>query len=204
MSITDEAEPHTSFGERVGGEDFGKPDGSAKPRQGGVTCSVCGRYYRQNRGLATHMRREHGVNLQGEPVAATQRETQGTDAQLRQAAMEFAQFIYGMGGGMIAALGDPICGQAVQRSANQCGQAWYEAAKKNRHVRQMIEGTGHLGVWGGLILAHWPIIQTVQQHHISGAQLGGNSRVQPPPQDAGSAYAQNGIGEPVVFDSATE
>lgn len=53
--------------------------------------------------------------------------------------------------------------------AHNCAVAWDEVAQKNESVRRVLKQMTTIGVWGGLIMAHAPILAAVMAETPAGA-----------------------------------
>lgn len=67
--------------------------------------------------------------------------------------------------GTMVIVADPTCGLAVVQAAPEIGAALDNLAKENKSVRKALEKMLQGGAWGGVIMAHFPIITTVLAHH---------------------------------------
>jgi hypothetical protein len=123
-------------------------------------CNVCGFKAKSVHGMRTHRRMKHGDKA---PVGAP---TPINTATLKQQAEAFAMFFYGLGGGLLSNV-DPVCGPALVSCQEAAAAAWYQAALVNPTVRKIIGSTEQVGVWGGLFMAHMPLIEAVREHHLT-------------------------------------
>lgn len=55
----------------------------------------------------------------------------------------------------------PAVGQALAMSADDCAKAWMELAKSNPAVRRAILSLMQTSAWGGLAVAHLPIMYAI-------------------------------------------
>lgn len=78
---------------------------------------------------------------------------------------ENVEFFYTMAG-MGLGMRDEVCGAAFSDSAKNAAKAWVEVCKENERARKFWSGGSGSAAWIGLFMAHLPIIQTVQAHHI--------------------------------------
>lgn len=69
----------------------------------------------------------------------------------------------GIGGALV--LFDPVCGTAVIESAPKCAEAVENLARENEAVRRVISRMLETSAWGGVLIAHAPIILAVAAHH---------------------------------------
>jgi hypothetical protein len=66
---------------------------------------------------------------------------------------------------MAISIRDPICGQAVARSAVACGEQWDKLAQSNDAIRKALMALTKTSAIGAVIAAHVPIIMAVSSHH---------------------------------------
>jgi hypothetical protein len=55
--------------------------------------------------------------------------------------------------------------------AHNCAVAWDEVAQKNESVRRVLKSMTTIGVWGGLVMAHAPILAAVMAETPTGASF---------------------------------
>jgi len=108
--------------------------------------------------------------------------------------------------GSLVVVADPTCGQAVIAAAPETAAALEALAKENPKVRKALEKMLAGGAWGGVLMAHFPIVVTVLAHHnmlpsTTAAVLGVTPKAKPtlrtvpdPSEDESSV----GSGTPVV------
>lgn len=68
---------------------------------------------------------------------------------------------------------DQVCAVQVANSATTCAEAWDELAQKNDAVRKMLYAITETSAWGGVMIAHFPILMAVAGHHMPGIKLPG-------------------------------
>lgn len=61
---------------------------------------------------------------------------------------------------------DPVCGNAVIESADQCAEALETLARENEAVRRVLIMLCETSAWGMVITAHLPILMAVTAHHM--------------------------------------
>jgi hypothetical protein len=137
---------------------FEGPDDSAGPA--GFACDECGFTAKTALGLAQHKGKKHA----GGPSAGRGPSKPRVDS-LRSDAEAFCLFFYGLNGQVVSSV-DPVCGQALMACQGPATDAWYQAAKKNATVRKMLKSIANVGIWGGLVNAHMPLIAAVYGHHV--------------------------------------
>lgn len=67
--------------------------------------------------------------------------------------------------GMMIVPFDQACGQAVIQNAEQCAKALEALARENEAVRRAILALTQTSAWGGVVIAHLPILLMVTVHH---------------------------------------
>ncbi len=67
--------------------------------------------------------------------------------------------------GTMILVADPVCGLAVVQAAPDTAAALDTLAKENRAVKRALEKMLQGGAWGGVLMAHFPIVTTVLAHH---------------------------------------
>ena len=60
---------------------------------------------------------------------------------------------------------DPVCATAILNNAEECAKALEALAQENEAVRRAILALTATSAWGGLLIAHLPIILMVVVHH---------------------------------------
>lgn len=75
--------------------------------------------------------------------------------------------LYG-GIGMALAPIDPVCGQAVLVSAENCARTLDELAYQNEAVRRVLWSLTTTSAYGAVFIAHMPIMLAVLTHHMPG------------------------------------
>lgn len=70
---------------------------------------------------------------------------------------------------------DPVCANAIVKSAEQCAISLDDLAYQNEAVRRALMSLTQTSAVGGVIIAHMPILMAVMIHHVPAAQnmLGG-------------------------------
>lgn len=132
----------------------------------GFVCSECGESFKRIQGLRRHETAKHGA-APAAPSMRSPRSSGGQRESLKGQAEAFTFLFYGLGGQLLGSV-DPVCGQALMSCQKSAADAWYEVAKTNKTVRKMLSGTSSAGAWGGLFMAHLPLLMAVQQHHLTG------------------------------------
>jgi hypothetical protein len=64
----------------------------------------------------------------------------------------------------------PTVGVALANSADDCAKAWMELAKTNPAVRRAILSMLQTSAWGGLAIAHLPILYALMQPNPAGVK----------------------------------
>lgn len=72
--------------------------------------------------------------------------------------------------GMSVMAFDQPCGIAITNSATRCAEALDNLAYENDAVRRVILRLIETSAWGGVVMAHSPIIMAIAVHHIPGAK----------------------------------
>lgn len=65
---------------------------------------------------------------------------------------------------------DPVCANAVIKSAENCAKSLDELAYQNEAVRRALMALTQTSAVGGVIIAHMPILMAVMMHHVPAAQ----------------------------------
>lgn len=138
------------------------PDGPADAEN---RCEHCQETFKTLRGLKRHVTQSHPEAPGSAPSGGSGGKRAEKTDPLREQAEAFCMFFYKMAGG-IWAQADPVCGAALVSCYDEAVDAWYQAAKKNKTIAKMIGSVENVGIWGGLIMAHWPLVMAVQAHHV--------------------------------------
>lgn len=69
------------------------------------------------------------------------------------------------GVGMALMTVDPTCANAVLSSAEKCAQSVVAVSKTNDAVRRALIALTATSAWGGVLIAHLPILLAVAMHH---------------------------------------
>lgn len=93
------------------------------------------------------------------PGKGTGHRPKSSDAQLR----EQIEFLYAMGGALVAARGRVLTGSALQQNAKKCAAADVELLNQYPRLKETFERFAGAGGLAGVIVAHWPIILAVRQ-----------------------------------------
>lgn len=72
--------------------------------------------------------------------------------------------------GMAVMAFDEPCGIAITNSATRCAEALDNLAYENDAVRRVIMRLIQTSAWGGVVMAHSPIIMAIAVHHVPGAK----------------------------------
>lgn len=75
-----------------------------------------------------------------------------------------------VGLGMTIMAVDPVCANAVIKSAENCAKSIDELAYQNEAVRRAVMALTQTSAVGGVIIAHMPILMAVMIHHVPAAQ----------------------------------
>lgn len=62
---------------------------------------------------------------------------------------------------------DMVCATEVAKNASVCADAWDNLARENESVRRILEKLVAGSAWGGVLMAHTPIIFAIAMHHGS-------------------------------------
>lgn len=104
--------------------------------------------------------RERATGNAGTPATPRAGVPAITDAKLRKALTQ----IY-----MTGALGvmpfDATCANVVMMNAEKCADSLVTAAQTNPNIRRALIALTETGAWGGVMIAHLPIIAAVAWHH---------------------------------------
>lgn len=174
MAFSDTELDDSLLEEFAGGGKFGDQPDPEGAQMGDETFSCdepgCGFTTKSLPGLRRHTTRQHGRADEAPPGGTTPKSTAAAGRRaggdkIHEQAEAFCMVFYGMFGG-IWSQADPVCGGAWMSCQPAAVEAWANAARKNPTVARMLAGVENVGVFGALFVAHMPIIQAVQEHHI--------------------------------------